>query len=186
MPVTIDSTIGGVSSNSYSSLADANAYFATSFGRTNWSSANDDNKSICLIEATRQIDLLFDWIGLINDIEQALDWPRKTEDFRDIDKTDFSDIGYGYQLDKNPCDGVTIPQDLKIAVYELAYSILSNGFSIDEQLVDSIKIASISIKLNNDIRATTLPKIVIESLRKLGIYRVVASNQVSTAMLVRT
>lgn len=75
-PVVVVATVGGVSSNSYLTLADAETYFASRLYTDTWDEASDDRKNRALIMATRLMDTWFDWSGEVASINQALLWPR--------------------------------------------------------------------------------------------------------------
>lgn len=72
---TIDATLGGVSSNSYISLDDADAHFADTLREADWSQYSADDRSRGLIQATRQIEGM-DLRGVPDDTDQALHFPR--------------------------------------------------------------------------------------------------------------
>jgi hypothetical protein len=55
-PITLVTTVGGVSSNSYLSIDEAEALAEEMFGADTWSAASDYLKSKSLLNATRQID----------------------------------------------------------------------------------------------------------------------------------
>lgn len=82
MPVTLDATVGGAASNSYSTMENANAVIATRIGpaATAWrviaaGTAGDDLKKQALITATADIDTA-DFKGSRATSTQALEWPR--------------------------------------------------------------------------------------------------------------
>jgi hypothetical protein len=88
VPVLV-STVGAATANSYTSLLQADTYFAARPGSSDWFDANSSEKELALITATRVLDQ-FDYTGipvtvLDDDIEagysesatpQALKWPR--------------------------------------------------------------------------------------------------------------
>jgi hypothetical protein len=64
-----------VGTDSYISVADANAYFDKRLNADKWAAASDDNKAKALIMA--QIEMSFlRWYGDKSESTQALDWPR--------------------------------------------------------------------------------------------------------------
>ena len=75
MTVTLVSTVGGASSNSYLSVADGDAIADYRLGTLTWSSATTDDKARALIQATANLDQL-GWIGSRASETQALAWPR--------------------------------------------------------------------------------------------------------------
>lgn len=60
---------------SYSSVADADAYIARWHGNSVWEAADDPTKERALLKATRYIDS-FRFVGQVTDPDQALAWPR--------------------------------------------------------------------------------------------------------------
>lgn len=77
MPLTIDATVGGASSNSYATSAQADTHALASVGPSAaaWAAKTADQKAQALITATREIDAL-PFIGQRSTTIQALEWPR--------------------------------------------------------------------------------------------------------------
>ncbi len=76
MSVTIVTTVGSASANSYASLAEADAYFALRPNATAWTAIMDgDERSKLLLWAMRSLDGL-GWVGARVVPTQSLDWPR--------------------------------------------------------------------------------------------------------------
>jgi hypothetical protein len=75
MAVTIVSTIGGATSNSYLTVAEATTISDTLLGTLAWTSATTDQQNRALVMATRLIDQL-SWVGERASTTQALAWPR--------------------------------------------------------------------------------------------------------------
>ena len=175
--MALDATIGGASANSYVTVAEADAYFATSFGRTAWGSALPANKEIVLIESTRLLDLLVSWKGYVKSDTQALRWPRTYVPTID---------GVDTVLESYISDSI-IPKDVKNAVFELAYSLLSNGgFQASENELSKVKVGPVSIDFSDTVKSNGLPKMVRDMIARWGEYSVVSSNSVHTVGLVRT
>ncbi len=63
-----------VGTDVYASVADANAY-CTKYGKAAWTGA-DSVKELALLQATLYLDSYFQWVGLIDDTDQPLGWPR--------------------------------------------------------------------------------------------------------------
>lgn len=76
MACAIDSTVGGASANSYSSIADADAYHETHLYASDWEDAAAEDKCKALQMATRVLDQRFEWKGVAVGSVQALLWPR--------------------------------------------------------------------------------------------------------------
>ena len=118
MAAVIDATVGGTSSNSYVTLAEAEAYFVDRFivgeGK-GWDAFSDDQKTARLIFATKIIDILI-FVGEKSDQQQALQWPRQDPDFTLSDWA-----AAGLLLIKNiRIERDEIPQQIKDAQCELA------------------------------------------------------------------
>ena len=169
--MALDATLGGASANSYVTVAEADAYFATSFGRTAWGSASAANKEIVLIESTRLLDLLVSWKGYVKSDTQALQWPRT----------------YVPNIDGRYISDSIVPKDVKNAVFELAYSLLSNGgFQASENELSKVKVGPVSIDFSDTVKSNGLPKMVRDMIARWGEYSVVSSNSVHTVGLLRT
>lgn len=193
--MALDATLGGASANSYVTVAEADAYFATSFGRTAWGSASADayfatsfdrtawgsasaaNKEIVLIESTRLLDLLVSWKGYVKSDTQALRWPR----------THVPNIDGQYNGVESYISDSIVPKDVKNAVFELAYSLLSNGgFQASENELSKVKVGPVSIDFSDTVKSNGLPKMVRDMIARWGEYTVVSSNSVHTVGLLRT
>lgn len=183
--MTIEATSGSSTANSYGSLAESKAYFASAYNRTAWGLAADSALEACLIESTRQLDMLFDWIGYAASNTQALSWPRRDDNWDapiHINYTVINDV----KFDVNPLDGTIIPKELKYAQFEFAYEILQSGFSLDTQALNRLRLSSIDITFSKTNLAPMIPKPVIEALRKLGTFAVSSGPQAKSVSLIRT
>ena len=76
MGCVIDATAKGEFSNSYATIAEADAYHETHPYASAWENAGDDEKCRALVTATRLLDVWFDWYGSITSLAQRLSWPR--------------------------------------------------------------------------------------------------------------
>ena len=136
----LDSTVKGVSSNSYVSVSEAVRYFADRpYG---FAFSEEDMFSACLVHATQILDSYVEWYGEKTTPEQRLEWPR-------------ADL---------IVDEDEIPYDIKMATYELAFTIkdtniLSSGSMGD---FDSIKVASIGLEISSRISTSILPTHIIK------------------------
>lgn len=162
---------GAVDANSYVSVADATGYFSLSYNRTAWADAANSDKEKSLAEATRLLDQFVQWNGYIASTTQRLRWPRTSV----IDQ------------DGRAVSASVIPQAIKDATCELAYSILVNsGFDISENPVDKVKIGSISVDFDLGQKSAGFPKIVRDMVGFWGALQIPSSSGVQTAKLVRT
>jgi hypothetical protein len=82
MPLTITTTVGGASANSYSDVAtaDAAALYRVGSTGTAWTALTSDQKIQALVTATRDIDTLL-FKGDRASSTQALEWPRTGTDY---------------------------------------------------------------------------------------------------------
>ena len=109
---TLDATIGGANSNSYVTLAEADAYFDGTAHNQEWGTHSDGYKEAALIQATQWLDLL-GWAGKCCNSTQRLQWPREniTCFCRDAVCTE-------------------IPLQVKDATYELAFKLIHDPDAI--------------------------------------------------------
>ena len=126
MAATIDATLKGASANSYVTLAEANAYFETTPNDTNWNNKNDDKKNRALITATRYIND-FEFYGKRCTLAQALKWPRKD-----------------YKVDGVKIDCTFIPDEVKVATFELARALANDG------TYEEVKLGDLEVKYSSD------------------------------------
>lgn len=101
--MAIDSTVGGAAANSYVTVQEADAYFATRTHADAWTGATSDLKERALITAVYRLDQE-SWAGRRASQNQALAWPRYGAEDAD-----------GYAV---PSD--SIPTDIKRAQMEMA------------------------------------------------------------------
>lgn len=71
----VDATVSGAAANSYVTLAEANAYFATRVGGEAWSELDETDAENALITATAQLEMR-KYVGGKTTSTQALKWPR--------------------------------------------------------------------------------------------------------------
>jgi len=162
MAIVIDATVGGASSNSYVTLAEATTYFEGDYHSNVWDvAADDDARNQALVSATRRLNQE-DYYGNREDVTtpQRLKFPR---------------LGLGY-LDGISLDSI-IPLQLKDATYELAKYILSVDMSqpsvdtsaIQEAAVGSIKVKYVVDKFDNVSESfDTLPPYITALLSDLS------------------
>ena len=141
MAATIDATLKGESSNSYVTLAEADAYFETVPSSTTWDDKTDDQKNRAIISATRWIDTL-NFYGDRCSNGQALSWPRNN-----------------YHVDRVELTCSTIPADIKYASYELARALANDtdavtGNTGTEGLYEEVELGELKVKYNTDSQAT--------------------------------
>jgi len=138
MPVAIVATVGGSTSNSYCTLAEAEIYIASIPTPGSWtSSVLDDTKNRALVQACRLIEENFTWNGYpVTPEVQSLSWPQ-----------------YGQYLRTGKIIANTeIPQDLKNAQVELARQLLAADRTADQdaaaQGITAVSAGPVSVQFN--------------------------------------
>lgn len=106
-----------IGTNSYISVADANAYFNECLYSDLWTAASDDDKEKALIMATKRIDRLA-FKGRKAYANQALKFPRAFYSPEKINDLDFYNKEYEWFVEKD------ISQAVKDAVCEEALALL--------------------------------------------------------------
>lgn len=175
MAVTIDATNGGAASNSYLTLAEAQAIADSLILNdqiTAWDDADDDVKNRALVTACWRIDRER-FFGFRSSDSQALQWPRtnvkKPDQYRQYVVTGFSSpylnsqIG-GYFLTDE------IPDQIKKAQAILAIYLVSEpdglGLSGLEQF-QSVSVGPLSVTPKQPQDSQLLPPLVDQYLRGL-------------------
>jgi len=168
MALTIDASVGGSSSNSYCTLAEAETYHEGRLNNTDWTGATTDNKNRALSTATRLLDEWVRWEGSTNTSTQALQWPRY--DVLDRHGVEFS--------------ALIIPSFLKDATAELALFLLGEDRTTDPDTkgFSSISAGPVSLTIDKQDRRAVLPESVQSMVRFYGI---VQSRMANVKRLVR-
>jgi hypothetical protein len=132
MAITIDATVGGASSNSYVTLAEADTFLEIE--SDTWTAeADDEVKKRWLVKAQRVLSREFktQWRGSRVNSTQALDWPRSGVESVDAAGGYLGGYGGGYY-------GVSyygvdeIPQQVKDAQCLLAAALLDGSYAEGE------------------------------------------------------
>jgi hypothetical protein len=165
--VAIDTTIGGVDSNSYASLAEGNTYFEGRLHCTDWTNASNPNKEKALIQSARIFDQYVDWLGLKTTTTQALQWPRKGICYDGVHYFNCSswltlDADYSWVV-----DSTTIPQIIKDAQCELSLVLLVDDMQVMGDL-SSLSFAGIKMNINGKGNRGIIPDHVWQILSSLG------------------
>jgi hypothetical protein len=98
----LDATVGGTTSNSYATLAEAQAYMATHMYGGAWLELDEEVQEQTLMMATRQLEQLC-YLGTKATAEQALKFPR-----------------VGLKMDGHPVPSDVVPNEMKAAECEQA------------------------------------------------------------------
>ena len=131
MALVIEAQPGLATSNTYATLAEAEAYVLTLPVATDWTAATDPQKNAALVQATRMMDTL-DWSGWRkNPTVQALQWPRQAVQDRE---------GY-YVVDS------TIPAKIRDACCEFAVRLIADDRASDAGGLapETVKVGSLDL-----------------------------------------
>lgn len=159
MPLIPETGLIVAGANSYVDLAYADAYFENHpFFSDAWSELTSPQKEGLLIYATRQLDLMFNWVGEpVRANEQTLGWPR----------TVYSGLTHPYIIANN-----VVPDRVKQAVCELAFH-LSRGdpfAASSSEGLESLRVDVIELQFSGSTAAKPLPAPALVLLRGLGDY----------------
>jgi|APFre7841882793_1041355.scaffolds.fasta_scaffold00676_6 hypothetical protein len=148
---TLDSSISGINSNSFLSIAEADELFGEVFGSEKWYEFSDEEKSTLLINATNRLQT-FVFSGNKKVSSQALNWPRS------------------YVYDYENMEILYIPKKLKLATIELAKWIWeeSDRNMTDNELLQYEHVKIGPMDFTPKANAITLPPVVNELLSSIG------------------
>jgi len=150
-----DATVGGVDSNSYATVLEADNYLASRVGSDAWTALADADKEIYLVSALYILDDRFDFVGIKTEVTQALQWPR-------------------YGLD-DYADNV-IPFKIKRAQIEIALKVITSGFLEAQTSLDSIKVGPINIDFDENSPDPMLPDHIRAIVNPLGSINSISSG----------
>lgn len=140
-------------SNSYATVAEADAYFGDRLDVAAWTSATELQKAQALVTATSLLNEL-PWTGVAVSDSQMLSFPR-------------SGVYFDPRLGKD----ITLAEDqvptrIVTATYELAYHLLNNdGLLDDTGTVQNLSLGSIS--LTKVLNANKIPMVVRNLIKPL-------------------
>lgn len=120
-------------SNSYVTVAEADAYFETRLDVAAWEDLTDENqKAKALVTASMILDEL-EWTGVAISVDQSLAFPRNGSYFD-------PKLGMCILLDSN------VPDRVIVATYELAYHLLNNdGLLDDTGTVEDLQVGPVNL-----------------------------------------
>ena len=151
--MALDATINGASSDSFITVAEADAYYDNHLYATTWDAGTTANKEKALKMATRILDEKCEWSGTRATSTQALGWGR-------------SDVVY---------DGITVsstemPIQISNATAEFAGHLLASDLTVNAEGkgLNSLKVGDISLDFDKSDTAGVMPDIVQEMLRGWG------------------
>lgn len=144
--------------NSYSTLAQGNAFHEARLHSAVWTSATDPTKEAALVMATRFLDGNVEWQGWRKDADQALAWPRCR-----------------VWWDGHPVRDDALPRPVRDATCELARLLIETDLQAD-QASDNIKSlnlgqSALEIEFKDDSQTRRVPIAIGELLQGLGATR---------------
>lgn len=156
MAITLDATVGGASSNTYATLAEANTYHDAHVYYENWTNASTDKKNRALAMATRLLDDNVRWTGSVVNDTQALRWPRNGT----------------YDADGILQGSDAIPQDVKDATAEYARHLIQSDLTAtpDTQGFKEMKVGELELVVDpaDRDRIGLMPEVVRKMIEHLG------------------
>lgn len=160
MTLVVDSTPLSPTNNSYASVEEATEYVSTRVSLdmfSSWDSLDDEDKKKYLVNASRALDSMCEWIGDRYSRDQGLKWPRMNA---------WVD---GWLLDQT-----TFPKAVVEATIEQALWSMDNSGAVSvtgNSQFDSIKVGPIAIDFNESAGLATqefFPDIVAALLKDYG------------------
>jgi len=166
--MALNATVGSPDANSYVTVAEAAGYFADRSHSESWDEF--ENQSAVLITSSNMLDWYIKWKGYRSSTTQAMLWPRTGVTRRDGTLVD-TDI---------------LPQELKVAVYELALSSLEEDRTVDNAMagIEQIKAGSLMVKADNGGIDTTSADTIPEKIWKI-LSDLYSSGDMSVVRLMR-
>lgn len=117
MAITLDPSVGGLATNSYGSLVEADAYFEARLFSDAWTAVVvSDTKKAALISAFNRLEEE-QFCGYKASVSQRSQWPRLSP---------YSD-GYEDEMIAAVLNGTAIPREVIESQFELAIALLTRG-----------------------------------------------------------
>lgn len=140
--MALDTTIGGAASNSFCSVAEANAYHVLRGHNAEWGDSGVSEKEAALAWATRILDRL-NWSGNRAATTQALRWPRYN----------------AYDQDGYVIANTVIPTAVKNATAELALYLRKEDRTADSGAigVKSLSVGALSLEFDTGAYTKAIP-----------------------------
>ena len=132
--MAIVTTVGGMDSNCYPTLEEAQAYFADRLHASGWFDLDEEDQPKALITASLQLDWYARWKGSKTDPAQSMGFPRS-----------------GLLLpDGTEYDSTIVPPEVKTAVFELLLSSIETDRTADSDMAGLSQIKAGSVQLIAD------------------------------------
>jgi len=148
--MALDATIGGLTSNSYATVAEAEAYFSDRAFATAWD--NSEVQDQLLVTATSLLEWYVKWKGTKVLSTQALHWPATG-----------AERANGVAIIEDD-----VPYEVKVAVFELVLASAAADRTSEDPLagIESLKVASLAIK-SAEIGSSKGKKVIPEKIWKI-------------------
>jgi hypothetical protein len=152
MPSVIVATPKGLTSNSYVTLAEGDAYFDDRLYSSTWSTATAEDRIRALLWSAKILDTRIVWNGYKSDFDQSMQWPR----------------GGVYEVGNDEeFDPLIVPDFLKWAQCEQAITLLSNSALMNDPEYRGISSLSISGAVSLSFDKSDAPEVLPRSVRDL-------------------
>ena len=149
--MALNATVGSPDANSYVTVSEAASYFGNRTHSEDWDEF--DNQPAALCTASQMLDWYFKWKGVKATTTQAMQWPRI-----DAVRADGTEIAED-----------EIPPELKVAVYELALSSLSDDLTANNPLagIDQVKAGTLMVKASVGGVDSTVQEAIPDKVRNI-------------------
>lgn len=157
LTVIVEDGTGKADANSYASVSEADAYFASRPRSTAWPALSAEQKSRLLVHATRILETSVKWDGAKYTEEQSLAFPRYPDDL----------------------EAVELPLPIKLATYELAYALNQRDLTGESSLgaFSELEIGPLKFKAaGSEQRLETIPPFVRDIIAPYGCPRGTSLN----------
>jgi hypothetical protein len=140
--VSLESTAGSTTADSFCSVVEANAYHAARLHNEVWYNATTDSRERALKWATRLLDSMM-WKGQKADSDQALTWPRS----------------YVYDANGDALLATSIPNFLISATSEYAFELLKSDREVDSDTsgIKEVMAGEVLVKFDKTDRPSKTP-----------------------------
>lgn len=160
---------GRADSNTYASVAEADAYHDAHLYADAWTAASTAQKEKALAMATRTINANVVWRGYRKGQDQALDWPRYYAKRDDIDA--FASVGMGQRLG-GYWPEYEVPRPVKDATAEFARLLLALDRTAEDETKGIKRLSlgggAVEIEFDPNDRRDVLPAEVSRMLAMLA------------------
>jgi hypothetical protein len=168
--MALDATLGGLTTNSYTTLVLADAYFADRSHSSAWDALDDPAKSNALVTASLMLDWYLKWKGVKTTSTQSMQWPRTG----------------ALRPDGTEIDDDVLPPEIVVAVCELALSSIIADRTLDNPMggFEQVKVGSLMVKADNGDSDSTHKRPLPDKIRHI-LSDIISRNGVGIVRLIR-